>query len=195
VIHFTIQQGKEINSYIKDIARLRISIFREYPYLYDGNETYEEIYLAKFSEVEDSYVVLVFDDDIVIGAFTGIPMRFENETIVNNLPQDKVQDAYYLSEIILNKNYRGKGIGRQLIHKLEDKIISLKKYKRFYFASVIRPENHPAKPKEYRSLDTMWLSNGYQPTSFTCTLSWKEISEKEETEKILALWEKEIKPN
>ena len=192
MIRFTIQQGKEIYPYIQDLARLRISIFREYPYLYDGNDTYEAKYLSKFSEVEDTYVVLIFDNDKVIGAFTGIPIRFEDETIVKHIPQDKVNDTYYLSEILLDKNYRGKGIGAQLLHQLEDKIISLKKYKRFYFASVIRPEDHPEKPKEYRSLDTMWLSNGYQPTSFTCTLSWKEISEEVETEKTLALWEKEI---
>lgn len=192
MIRFTIQQGKEIYPYIQDLARLRISIFREYPYLYDGNDTYEAKYLSKFSEVEDTYVVLIFDNDKVIGAFTGIPIRFEDETIVKHIPQDKVNDTYYLSEILLDKNYRGKGIGAQLLHQLEDKIISLKKYKRFYFASVIRPENHPEKPKDYKSLDTMWLSNGYQPTSFTCTLSWKEISEEVETEKTLALWEKEI---
>ena len=192
MIRFTIQQGKEIYPYIQDLARLRISIFREYPYLYDGNDTYEAKYLSKFSEVEDTYVVLIFDNDKVIGAFTGIPIRFEDETIVKHIPQDKVNDTYYLSEILLDKNYRGKGIGAQLLHQLEDKIISLKKYKRFYFASVIRPVDHPEKPKEYRSLDTMWLSNGYQPTSFTCTLSWKEISEEVETEKTLALWEKEI---
>jgi GNAT superfamily N-acetyltransferase len=192
MIRFTIQQGKEIYPYIQDLARLRISVFSEYPYLYNGDNVYEAKYLSKFSEVEDTYIILVFDKETVIGALTGIPIRFEEEGIVKHIPKDKVLDTYYLSEIVLDKNYRGRGIGVQLLHQLEDKIISLKKYKRLYFASVIRPENHPAKPKEYRSLDTMWLSNGYQPTSFTCILSWKEISEEEETEKTLALWEKEI---
>jgi hypothetical protein len=192
MIHYAIKYGKEIVPYINDLARLRIEVFREYPYLYDGNYEYEEKYLSKFSEVEDAYVVLVFDKEQVIGAFTGIPIRFEDETIINQLPQETLNNSYYLSEIVLQKNYRGKGIGIHLFRLLEEKIIDLKKYKRIYFASVIRPENHPQKPTAYKSLDTIWSSNGYAPTSYTCNMSWKEILEQAASEKTLAIWEKEI---
>ena len=192
MIHYAIKYGKEIVPYIKDLARLRIEVFREYPYLYDGNFEYEEKYLSKFSEVEDAYLVLVFDKEQVIGAFTGIPMRFEDTTIVSHIPLDTLNNSFYLSEIILQKNFRGKGIGMHLFHLLEEKIIGLKKYNRIYFASVVRPENHPQKPTGYKSLDAMWLSKGYSPTPYLCTLSWKEVDEQAESEKTLALWEKEI---
>ena len=57
MIRFTIQQGKEIYPYIQDLARLRISVFSEYPYLYNGDNVYEAKYLSKFSEVEDTYTI------------------------------------------------------------------------------------------------------------------------------------------
>lgn len=192
MIHYTIKYGKEIIPYIKDLARLRIEIFREFPYLYDGSIEYEEKYLSKFSKVDEAYVVLVFENNNVIGAFTGIPIRYENDTVRDHIPQHTIEDSYYLSEIVLQRKYRGKGIGVKLLHQLEEKVISLAKYKRLYFASVIRPNNHPLKPREYKSLDSFWLTNGYTPTPLICTMSWKEISESKETEKSLAIWEKEI---
>ena len=33
--------GTEAQPYLPDLARLRIEVFREFPYLYDGNLDYE----------------------------------------------------------------------------------------------------------------------------------------------------------
>ncbi len=39
--------GEEIGSVLPALARLRMIVFRDWPYLYDGTLEYEETYLAK----------------------------------------------------------------------------------------------------------------------------------------------------
>ena len=41
--------GPDLNNYIDNIARLRIEVFRDFPYLYDGTMEYERNYLQTYS--------------------------------------------------------------------------------------------------------------------------------------------------
>ena len=41
--------GRELAQGLPALARLRIAVFRDWPYLYDGTLTYEEKYLARFA--------------------------------------------------------------------------------------------------------------------------------------------------
>jgi len=137
--------GNEINSFINEIARLRIDVFREFPYLYDGDIASEEVYLSKFSEVKEASVVLVIEASKVIGAFTGLPMAFEEASIQGYIPKENLSTAYYFSEIVLNKDYRNQGIGLKMFDMLEEYVLSLQKYTVFYLATVNITEDHPIK--------------------------------------------------
>ena len=44
--------GEEISAVLPDLARLRIVVFRDWPYLYDGTLEYEEKYLAKLAAAQ-----------------------------------------------------------------------------------------------------------------------------------------------
>ncbi|HZP92062.1 MAG TPA: hypothetical protein VFB20_04175, partial [Burkholderiales bacterium] len=57
--------GKGLERYVDDLARLRIEVFREFPYLYDGSLDYERKYLKTYIGVPDSVIVLAFDGDRV----------------------------------------------------------------------------------------------------------------------------------
>ncbi len=46
--NFQVLQKEELAACIDDLADLRISVFREYPYLYDGNLEYEKKYLKQY---------------------------------------------------------------------------------------------------------------------------------------------------
>ena len=41
--------GEEMKSVLPDLARLRMVVFRDWPYLYDGTLEYEEQYLGKLA--------------------------------------------------------------------------------------------------------------------------------------------------
>jgi hypothetical protein len=66
--------GEDIKAVLPDLARLRIAVFRDWPYLYDGTLAYEEEYLAKFAKANGAVCVVARDGDLVVGASTGAPM-------------------------------------------------------------------------------------------------------------------------
>ena len=41
--------GRQVQPYIQELARLRIEIFRDFPYLYEGDLDYEAQYLQTYS--------------------------------------------------------------------------------------------------------------------------------------------------
>ena len=62
-------RGKEVQQVIGELARLRLGVFREYPYLYDGNLEEELEYLSKYVELKGSFVYVVKWDRVNTLAF------------------------------------------------------------------------------------------------------------------------------
>ena len=186
---------EKIDKFIDDIARLRISIFREYPYLYDGDKVYEADYLKKFIHTEDSIMVLAFSDENIVGALTGLPLRYEEPNvrepwIQSNIPVDHL---YYFSEGLLLREYRNRGIGRRMFQLAENWVENTQRYEAFTLATVIRNDDHPKKPKGYHSTDPFWEKLGYRKSNgIICTIPWKEVGEPQESPKPLLFWSKNI---
>ena len=59
-IHIERFSGLALEKYISDLARLRIEVFRDFPYLYDGDLEYEENYLKTYINCPESTIVLAF---------------------------------------------------------------------------------------------------------------------------------------
>ncbi|SFR41775.1 hypothetical protein SAMN05216203_0117 [Marinobacter daqiaonensis] len=57
-VHITALSGQEVLPYLDDLARLRIEVFRAFPYLYDGDMGYERRYLATYADSPESFFVL-----------------------------------------------------------------------------------------------------------------------------------------
>ncbi len=64
----------DIARYIPEVADLRIRVFREFPYLYDGDAAYEARYLQRYVQASGSVLVLAQDGRRVVGASTGMPL-------------------------------------------------------------------------------------------------------------------------
>ena len=69
--------GEALRRYIPDLARLRIQVFRDWPYLYEGDEAYERRYLETYIRSERATVILALDGDRAIGASTALPLADE----------------------------------------------------------------------------------------------------------------------
>jgi GNAT superfamily N-acetyltransferase len=187
--------GPAGNTYISELARLRIKVFRAYPYLYDGDMAYEEEYLQAFMAAPDSLIVLAFHGDEIIGASTGMPM--ENET--KNIQQPWLEAGYdlkrifYYGESVLQKGYRGRGIGVRFFEEREQWARQLDRFERLTFCGVVRPDDHPMRPAGYTPLDNFWKKRGFRPApGKICRISWKDLGASEETAKPLQFWEKLI---
>lgn len=181
--------------FIDAVADLRIAVFREYPYLYDGDKTYEKQYLSKFLASKDSLIAIAFHGKKVIGAFTGLPLALEAQGIIQPWIERSldIADKYYFSEALILKEYRGQGIGRAFFDEAEAFVKSKGTYRAITFATVIRPDNHPNKPQAYQLPDGLWEHFGYNKLpEMICHISWKEIGEPTETNKPLIFWIKEL---
>ncbi len=55
--------GSALEPWLDALGELRIRVFREYPYLYDGSLAYEREYLQRYLGAQDALVVMVSDYD------------------------------------------------------------------------------------------------------------------------------------
>ncbi len=183
--------GNAIKPYIPDLARLRMDIFRDFPYLYEGSAAYEEGYLATYLRSEETVMVLAIDGNRVIGASSGMPMEMETNEVKRPFLKAGIttENIFYFGESLLYSQYRGRGIGHVFFDEREKHARASGRYNITAFCAVQRPLDHPLRPKEYRTLDTFWKKRGYTPRpDLMTTFQWLDIGEKEETEKPMLFW-------
>ncbi len=185
------KSGKALERHIPDLARLRIEVFRDFPYLYDGDFEYEKKYLQTYLDCPESVIVLAFDGDEVVGASTAMPMKHETAEIQKPFIENgyNLDEVFYCSESVLNKNYRGLGIGVRFFEEREAHAAELGGFKHITFCCVERPAEHPRHPADYVPLDAFWNKRGYvkHPELHTSYV-WKDLDDTEETAKPMTFW-------
>ncbi len=188
--------GADIAPYVQDLARLRIEVFREFPYLYDGDEDYERRYLQTYVKSPRSLAVLVYDGAELIGASTGLPMA--DETVEFQKPfRDHGYDVakiFYCGESVLRKAYRGRGIYKHLFQAREQHAASLPGIELCTFCGVRRPPDHPLRPSDYVPLNAIWQRFGYsERPELETQYVWKDIDAAEPTAKTMRFWTKPLR--
>lgn len=182
--------GPALDAALDDVAALRIAVFRDWPYLYEGSLDYERRYLDRYRSSPGAVVVGAFDGPRLVGAATGTPLEDHAEDFAapfapTGLPLDTV---FYCAESVLLPAYRGQGLGHAFFDLRETHARALGR--RFSaFCAVIRPEDHPLKPKTYRPLDAFWRKRGYAPMpGVIAHFRWTDVGQTGETEKPLQFW-------
>ena len=185
--------GNALADALPDVARLRIDVFRDWPYLYDGDADYERDYLRAYQS-PGAVVVAAMDGDRIVGAATGAPMS-DHATDFGAAFADRpepLSDIFYCAESVLLRAYRGHGLGHAFFDAREDHARALGA-RWSAFCSVIRPADHPMRPAEYWPLDAFWRKRGYAPlTGVVAQFAWKDLGQATETEKTLQFWMKPL---
>ncbi|HPR61434.1 MAG TPA: GNAT family N-acetyltransferase [Prolixibacteraceae bacterium] len=187
--------GSEALMFIDDLAQLRITVFKEYPYLYQGSVDYEKKYLKKFAVAKNSVMVIAFDGEKVIGVSTGLPLVYETDGVTKPWVDNghSLDDIFYFGESVLLKEYRRNGLGNQFFIERENWARKLGAFNILAFCAVIRENNHPLKPADYFDLAPFWKRKGFEPMhGYICNISWQEIGEQNESNKPLQFWYKKI---
>jgi GNAT superfamily N-acetyltransferase len=186
--------GEALAAALPDVARLRIAVFRAYPYLYDGDAAYEEAYLQTYRESENAILVGAYHGEKLVGAATGTPMEDHAEDFAaafaaHDLPLEQI---FYCAESVLLPSYRGQGIGHAFFDSREAHARALgRRYSAF--CAVIRPEDHPLKPRGYRPLDGFWRKRGYAPLEGAMAhYDWRDLGEDAESTHALQIWMREL---
>lgn len=186
--------GAALAAALDDVARLRIEVFRAWPYLYDGDLAYEREYLQSYRDSAGAVVVGAFDADRLVGAATGTPLADHADDFAAAFAQSTLNmaDIFYCAESVLLPAYRGQGAGHGFFDAREAHARELG-FAKSAFCSVIRPKEHPLHPTEYTPLDPFWRKRGYQPLpGVVAEFAWKDIDQPKETTKALQFWLRDL---
>ncbi|WP_209424850.1 GNAT family N-acetyltransferase [Pararhodobacter sp. SW119] len=182
--------GAALSAALDDVARLRIAVFRAFPYLYDGDLDYECRYLEPYRSSPGAIVVGGFDGDRLVGAATGTPMTDHAGDFAEAFAGTglDLSEIFYCAESVLLPECRGLGIGHRFFDIRETHARELG-CKHVAFCSVVRPADHPARPADYRPLDDFWTGRGYAPLpGVVARFAWRDLGNTEETRKPLQFW-------
>ena len=179
---------------IPALARLRIAVFRHWPYLYDGDMAYEARYLARFAKAEDAVLIVARDGERIVGASTGAPLAHEDAAFRDPLARAgyDVATTFYLAESVLDPHYRGRGLGHRFFDAREAHARALGA-SHAAFCAVIRSDDHPARPDDPRDLHPFWRARGYAPVEGAIArFDWRDVGAGEETTKSLQFWSRSL---
>lgn len=187
-------QGEAALPYFGDLAALRIEVFREFPYLYEGTLEYEQKYLRSYAEHPRSVIVLAREGERVVGASTAMPLTEHGENVAPALAAAGFdpERVYYFGESVLRATYRGRGIGHAFFDHRE---AAAKKhgFAITAFCAVKRPATHPLRPADYVPHDAFWQKRGYvKRPDIVASFAWRDLGETEESDKPMVFWVKEL---
>lgn len=187
--------GAAIAPYIDDLARLRLTVFREFPYLYDGTAEDESEYLSAYARSGRSLVVLALDDDEVVGASIGLPLVDVAAALQEPfLGQGRdPASVYYFGESVVLPQYRGQGLGVRFFIERESYAHKLAEFDYCAFCTVERPGVHPLRPVGYKPLHGFWRNRGFlHDPSLRTHQAWRDLDEPESSDKIMSFWLKAL---
>lgn len=182
--------GAALTAALPALAQLRIAVFREFPYLYDGDAAYEADYLRSFAASPDAVIVIARDGDAIVGAATAAPLAEQDAAWRDPLAAagHDVASTFYFGESVLLPRYRGQGIGHQFFDHREAQARRCGA-RLAVFCSVIRAADDPHRPADYRPLDPFWRARGYAPLDgLTTSFDWQTIDSEGDIAHHLQYW-------
>ena len=186
--------GPALHGLLPDLARLRIAVFRDWPYLYEGDETYERGYLRDYADAPGAAVVVCRDGAQVVGAATCQPMTQGHAPVRQAFEAaglDPAQHCYF-GESVLLAPWRGRGAGVRFFVEREAhaRRVGLR---HVAFCAVRRDPADPRCPAGYVPLDAFWRRRGYTPRpGLTVTFDWTEVGATQATAHTLDFWTRDL---
>ena len=181
----------DIRACLPELARLRIRVFREYPYLYEGSTAYEEKYLQIYANAPGGVMVLIRDGKSVVGASSGLPLVAETPNVIEPFVKGGYdpEQIFYYGESVLLPEYRRQGLGQRFFAEREAHVRELGRFDIACFCAVERPADHPRRPAGYRPLDDLWNGQGFfRHPELRATFSWRDLDEAAESPKSMVFW-------
>jgi GNAT superfamily N-acetyltransferase len=191
--------GPTLTDALDRLGELRIAVFRDFPYLYDGDAAYEREYLTAYIDSPNALVVGAFaptpNGGQLVGAATAAPMA-------DHMPECAepfrargidISSIYYFGESVLLPQWRGQGIGRAFFDRREARARE-RGFAHVAFCAVIRSATHPARPANYNPLNSFWRRLGFTPREgLIGQFDWKDIGDTGETAHPMQFWIKTLR--
>ena len=190
--------GTHMSAYLPLITTMRLKQFAQYPYLYNSNFEIEFPLVKSFAAMQDSSLVIVYDNQEIAGILTAaamVPYEAQFNGSLKTFRDNGLEpeDYYYIAEIIIKSEFRNHGFSRLLFTALENHAKQLG----FKAACLLveTHESHPLKPIEYKNLKNLWVKLGYTSIPAYILFSWDTFignGLSEEREHRLDYWIKQL---
>ncbi|MFI5014794.1 MAG: GNAT family N-acetyltransferase [Hyphomicrobiales bacterium] len=183
--------GEALQRALPALAKLRIEVFREWPYLYEGTLDYEASYIERFARLQGGVIVVASDAGEAVGAATAAPMQGQNADVTAPFMQRGYDLAklFYFGESVLKRAYRGQGVGHLFFDLREAAALAAPGVEQATFSGVVRAPDDPRRDPDYRPLDSFWRKRGYAPVEgLVGHYSWTDIGDERQTRKPMQFW-------
>ena len=183
-------EAPEIADRLDEIAALRIAVFRDWPYLYDGDPAYEARYLQTYLDSDRALVLGAFDGARLVGVSTATPMEDHAEEFGAAFAHrpEPLQSIFYGGESLLLPEARGRGIYRRFFDLREARAHDLGRA-HVAFCAVSRPADHPARPATPQDNAAFWTRRGYAPLpGVIAEYRWRDLGNADETAHPMQFW-------
>jgi GNAT superfamily N-acetyltransferase len=187
-LRFETLTGDALHPWLPALSRLRIAVFRDWPYLYRGDREAEARYLRHYAASPGACVVLALEGDRAVGAATCAPMTGWPRDAFAAAGRDPARYCYF-GESVLLPPYRGQGAGVRFFELREAHARALG-LPRATFCAVRRAADDPRHPAGHVPLDGFWRNRGYAPAGISGTLAWREVAARGERPHWLDFWER-----
>ena len=199
MISYKVFIGNEGAHLIGIVSDMRITYFREFPYMYKGNLEYEKEYISELTSHKKSMIVTASINSKIVGISTALPLTSDADILkeVYNLFEKKSyapKEIYYYGEVIVLPSYRRKGIANQLYHLHEQQALKWK-YKYACLAVVVRDKDDPRKPNQYLSTDIIWPKLGFKKENIYFNYHWPTVlsdGQVKDVQNTMVFWTKKI---
>ena len=193
-IRFQALRGMATEQRMEPVAALRIRVFRDWPYLYEGSLEFERKYLATFALCNASFVVLAWDGEQCVGATTALPLANTQAEVRAPFEQAgmDIHQVLYFGESVVLSSHRGQGIGLHFFAAREAHAQALG-LRQCAFCAVDRPVDHPLRPAHYVPNDAFWQRRGYtRLPELVSTFSRQDVDQAAATPHALTYWLKTL---
>lgn len=183
----------DFGAVLGEVARLRLTLFREFPYLYEGTAEAEAEYLQTYAQAPGALLILARDRRAggrVVGACTAMPLHCEAEELQAPFRAAGLDPAQvlYLGEALLEPEYQSLGLGGQMMDRAEAHAGALG-LPLVAAAMIQRPADHPLMPLGWRSPRRFLERRGYEARpELDTALSWQEVGEAQPSPKPMRFW-------
>jgi len=196
-LQFISLRGSDITAWIPEIARLRMEVFKDFPYYYDGTMDYEVQYLSRYGQSPDAFIFLVRDpkEQVLIGMTSCNRLLHEDDVFKKPLVAFGLnpERTFYFGESILLKEYRRRKLGHLFFEKREEFSRSFNNIETLCFCAIDTSTFPPERNYDQSALYALWDKQQFKKIeNLSVMLSWKTHFETIESEKKCDFWLKKL---
>lgn len=189
-----ILHGNEIERYSNEISHYSNLLYKEYPYLYHGDDAEYQAYLESYAKIKDAIIVLALEDKKVVGLAAGMPMDQTRNSYKQSLiaQEYSLNEIFYLGEFGLDPKFREGDVQAKMYDQIE-RFATAKGFKKIAIWEIEPPtKNHPA---GYVSREALLGQLGFvRHPELNFTVTWTNIGEAKDSPHLAIFWLKNLKP-